>query len=147
MGLNIFFEGLSKETIFTSSHQPLQYAISAIFSIFKGFITVKLDIQSTEDVTSGCLFNFSKSNYSYFIFTLHEKCPNKELYLVYVFLYSDWIQENTDQKYLCFGHFSCSVNYKFHIKSQINCSRVVFIERSNVFIAKQKCFWNFCVSL
>ena len=32
------------------------------------------------------------------ILTLREKCPNTELFLVRVFLYSDWIQENTDQK-------------------------------------------------
>ena len=29
--------------------------------------------------------------------SLREKCPNKELFLVRIFLYSDWIQENTDQ--------------------------------------------------
>ena len=32
--------------------------------------------------------------------TLREKCPNTELLLVCTFLYSDWIQENTDQKKL-----------------------------------------------
>ena len=30
--------------------------------------------------------------------TLREKCPNTELFLVRIFLYLDWIQENTDQK-------------------------------------------------
>ena len=30
--------------------------------------------------------------------TLREKCPTTELFLVRIFLYSDWIQENTDQK-------------------------------------------------
>ena len=30
--------------------------------------------------------------------SLREKCPNKELFLVRIFLFSDWIQENTDQK-------------------------------------------------
>ena len=29
---------------------------------------------------------------------LREKCPNTELFLVHIFLYSDWTQENTDQK-------------------------------------------------
>ena len=29
---------------------------------------------------------------------LPEKCPNMELFLVLMFLYSDWIQENKDQK-------------------------------------------------
>ena len=29
-----------------------------------------------------------------------QKCPNTELFLVRIFLYSDWIQKNTDQKHL-----------------------------------------------
>ena len=29
---------------------------------------------------------------------LREKCPNTEFFLVGIFPYSDWIQENTDQK-------------------------------------------------
>ena len=29
--------------------------------------------------------------------TLREKCLNAELFLVLISLYSDWIQENTDQ--------------------------------------------------
>ena len=29
---------------------------------------------------------------------LREKCPNTELFPVHIFLYSDWIQENTNQK-------------------------------------------------
>ena len=28
--------------------------------------------------------------------TLREKCPNTELFLVRIFLYSDWKQENMD---------------------------------------------------
>ena len=31
---------------------------------------------------------------------LREKCPNTEFFLVRIFLYSDWIQENTDHKKL-----------------------------------------------
>ena len=31
-------------------------------------------------------------------FILREKCPITELFLVRIFLYSDWLQENTDQK-------------------------------------------------
>ena len=45
---------------------------------------------------------------AYFIQSLHEKCPNTEFFLVCVFLYSDWIQENTEQKTTVFGHFSRS---------------------------------------
>ena len=33
-------------------------------------------------------------------FTLPEKCPNTEVFLVHIFLYSVQIQENTDQKRL-----------------------------------------------
>ena len=32
--------------------------------------------------------------------SLREKCPNTELFLTRVFVYSVWIQENTDQKKL-----------------------------------------------
>ena len=31
---------------------------------------------------------------------LHEKCWNTEFFLVHIFLYSDWIRENTNQKKL-----------------------------------------------
>ena len=53
----------------------------------------------------------------YLLLSLREKCPNKEFFLVRIFLHSDWIlrfsispysvriQENTDQK-SAFGHFS-----------------------------------------
>ena len=33
-------------------------------------------------------------------YSLREKCPNTELFLVRIFLYLDWIQKNTDQKLL-----------------------------------------------
>ena len=33
-----------------------------------------------------------------FKFSLREKFPNTDLFLVLIFLYSDWIQENTDQE-------------------------------------------------
>ena len=33
-----------------------------------------------------------------YILPLHEKCPNTESFPVRIFLYSEWIQENTDQK-------------------------------------------------
>ena len=32
------------------------------------------------------------------IYSLREKCLNTELFLVHIFLYLDWIQQNTDQK-------------------------------------------------
>ena len=32
------------------------------------------------------------------ILALREKCPNTEFFLVRIFLYSDWIQENMDQR-------------------------------------------------
>ena len=31
-------------------------------------------------------------------YSLREKCPNTELFLVLIFVYSDRIQQNTDQK-------------------------------------------------
>ena len=50
-------------------------------------------------------------NYSFkylWLQPLCEKCPNTELFLVRIFLYSDWIRENKDQKNSVFGHFSHS---------------------------------------
>ena len=44
--------------------------------------------------------------------SLREKCPNTEFFLVRIFLYSVWIQENTDQKNSVFGHFSNTIIYK-----------------------------------
>ena len=38
--------------------------------------------------------------------SLREKWPNTEFFLLRIFLYLDWIQENTDQKKSVFGHFS-----------------------------------------
>ena len=35
--------------------------------------------------------------------TLHEKCPNKEFFLVRIFLYSVQIQKNTDRYYAIRG--------------------------------------------
>ena len=43
--------------------------------------------------------NLYKSTHQSFL-ALREKRPNTELFLVRIFLYSDWIQKNTDQKKL-----------------------------------------------
>ena len=46
-------------------------------------------------------FNFKKTidfRSQVMCLTLRGKCPNKELFLVGIFLYSVRIQENTDQK-------------------------------------------------
>ena len=40
------------------------------------------------------------------VIALHEKCPNTELFLVCIFLYSDWIRRDTGY---IFRHFSRSV--------------------------------------
>ena len=37
---------------------------------------------------------------------LRGKCPNKEFFLISIFLHSDWKRENTDQKLLCIAAFS-----------------------------------------
>ena len=44
--------------------------------------------------------------FSFFSSALREKCPNTEFFLVGIFLYSDWMQENTDQNEFHFGHLS-----------------------------------------
>ena len=43
---------------------------------------------------------------------LREKCPNTELFLVRIFLFSDWIQENTDQKKLRIWTLFTQCSYK-----------------------------------
>ena len=44
---------------------------------------------------SNLLLNLSITS---FYLSLREKCPNAQFILVRIFLYSHWIQENTDQK-------------------------------------------------
>ena len=44
--------------------------------------------------------------------TMHEKCPNTEFFLVCIFLYSDWIQENTDQRKLRLWIFFTQCKFK-----------------------------------
>ena len=43
------------------------------------------------------------------VIALHEKCPNTELFLVCIFLYSDWIRRDTGYTGYIFRHFSRSV--------------------------------------
>ena len=33
---------------------------------------------------------------SFYEYSLREEFPNKEFFLVHIFLYSDWMKENTD---------------------------------------------------
>ena len=49
------------------------------------------------------------------VYTLRGKCPNTDFCLVCILQYSDWIQENTDQKKLRiwtrFTHWNMSINF------------------------------------
>ena len=45
-------------------------------------------------------FHINVFGHSYYSITPCEKCPNTEFFLVFIFLYSVWIQENRDQKKL-----------------------------------------------
>ena len=49
--------------------------------------------------------------------TLREKCPNVELFLVRIFLYSGWKMRTRNNS--VFGHFSRSVNYLHSFLGQI----------------------------
>ena len=53
-----------------------------------------------------CVFNINL-----LFFTLREKCPNTELFLVRIFMYLFQLQENTERNKSVFGHFSRSVIY------------------------------------
>ena len=48
------------------------------------------------------------NNVSVYEETMREKCPNTEVFLVRIFLYSVQMQENKDQKKSISGHFSRS---------------------------------------
>ena len=48
--------------------------------------------------------------------TLREKYPNTEFFLVRIFLYSDWIQENTEQKKL---RLNLCLSYSFFDGSKL----------------------------
>ena len=52
---------------------------------------------------------YQYNNFPKYYLSLREKCPNTELFLVRIFLYSVRIQENTDQNNSVYGHFSRSV--------------------------------------
>ena len=62
-------------------------------------------------------------------FTLRKKCPNTELFLVRIFLYSDWIRRFTSEyrkirtrSNSVFGHFSRSVNGTFSLANLVTNS-------------------------
>ena len=64
-------------------------------------------------ILNASFFLFGKFVYYAFIWYSHRPfsnlcvCPNTEFYLVRIFLYLDWIQENTDQKKLhIWTHFT-----------------------------------------
>ena len=44
-----------------------------------------------------CKFEYLCSSFVYSIVSLREKCPNTKLFLIRIFLYSDWIQRFTEK--------------------------------------------------
>ena len=77
------------------------------------------DCPNWADKDSTCFDSPSSAKYAC-LHSLREKCTNTEFFLFRIFLCSDWIQENRDQKknYL-FGHFSCSGCSKIVLKSSV----------------------------
>ena len=77
--------------------------------------------------------------------TLREKCPNAKFFLVRIFLYSDWIQENSDQKNLrIWTHFTqckLSQNYPDSAKSHRKLSRLKNCVTVKNAKAKQLLYW------
>ena len=49
-------------------------------------------------IVSTCLLVAEVTYETFYKYILREKCPNTEFFLVRIFQYSDWIQENSDQK-------------------------------------------------
>ena len=68
--------------------------------------------------------------------TLREKCPNTELFLVRIFLYSDWKQENMDQKKLrirtVFTQWKFYI-FKFSLRSWLQIMILVFVFRHSIY--------------
>ena len=60
----------------------------------QGFIMSSMRSRATE----GEKMKFRKGDELMTRLALREKCTNTESFLVRIFLHSDWIQENTDQK-------------------------------------------------
>ena len=58
-----------------------------------------------EDSVIELLRKHEVSFFSFSTRSLCEKCPNTVIFLVDIFLYSDWIQENTDQRNLYLDTF------------------------------------------
>ena len=73
---------------------------------------------------------------------LREKCPNTEFFLVRIFLYSDWIQENTDQAMLRIWtpFMQCWVELIW-LNISIDGSQAIF------FVVIEACFLSFISTL
>ena len=81
----------------TSTHSRREYWAFAqhCLSVFSSCVRRLLFAVFTVWTSDSSLF---KLLFKSFICTLREKCPNTEFFVVRIFLYSDWIQKNTDQK-------------------------------------------------
>ena len=74
--------------------------------------------------------------------TLCEKCLNTEFFMARIFLYSDWIQENTDQKkFRIWTLFTQSQHFPFlvfetmlcFLLCSINCEHAATTQRAPIF--------------
>ena len=93
--LNIFPWVIAFHTLVSSL---CSFGIGVLTCLLSGIgIIVSLLMISIKGFFS-CSDLSASSNTSSLWSALHEKCPNTDLFLVLIFLYSNWIQENTDQK-------------------------------------------------
>ena len=96
---------LNRILLWIFSCEVLLYTIGISFPVWKWFY-----LESLTFFTRFCFFSISsycelnianhEQSFKWLGPSLREKCPNPEFFLARIFLYSDWIQENTDQEKL-----------------------------------------------
>ena len=96
---------LNRILLWIFSCEVLLYTIGISFPVWKWFY-----LESLTFFTQFCFFSISsycelnianhEQSFKWLGLSLREKCPNPEFFLARIFLYSDWIQENTDQEKL-----------------------------------------------
>ena len=79
------------------------------------------------------------------------KCPNTEFFLVLIFLYSDWIRENTDQKKLRIWTLHIVVHFQLLFSSQeshlkISCASPISCQCSHLFVMWEFLLWLYIYS-
>ena len=91
-----YLQSWSRSGVFIVNFEHSSFSIVSTVDFEQVHVSwVSISISFDKTVNSLKIFSGSKSFHQV---TLREKYPNTEFFLIRVFLYSDWIQENMDQK-------------------------------------------------